>query len=125
MHRLVRDIVKTLNLTQLASILLAVLALSVGQVLFKQAANQIHDFRDALRSLGSGWLLVALLVYAVATVLWVDALRSVPLSVAYPFAAMAFFIVPVLSHLFLDERFTARSAIGACVIFVGIWISNA
>jgi drug/metabolite transporter (DMT)-like permease len=113
----------TLKIDQIVTITLTVLTLSAGQVLFKLAANQLHDVHEALKSLTSGWLLLALIVYALATVFWVYTLRSVPLKIAYPFVAFAYFLVPVFAHYILDEIVNFRTFVGASIIIFGVWVS--
>ncbi|EEY50303.1 hypothetical protein VIH_002853 [Vibrio cholerae CT 5369-93] len=52
--------------------------------------------------------------------MWVYALRLVPLSIAYPFMALAFIIVPVLGIIFLKEPFHWRMLVGAGLIMMGL-----
>lgn len=114
-----------MSLVQLAFILLTVLALSVGQILFKLAAGSIKfGAADLLGSMLNAKLFVALLVYFLATVMWLFVLKLTPLRVAYPFAALAFFIVPVLAHFFLGERLMWNTFAGAALIGVGVWVST-
>jgi drug/metabolite transporter (DMT)-like permease len=114
---------KSIQFSQLLPVLLAVIGLSVGQILFKLAAAQMSSPREALKSVVSGWMLVALIVYAIATLLWVYALRTLPLRVAYPFAALAYLLVPLLAHFFLSEPLQVRTLIGAAIIMLGILVS--
>ncbi len=104
---------------------LNVLALSVGQVLFKLAARGLDGTEPLLRQvLLNKYLVAALVVYGLATGLWVALLRQVPLHVAYPFVALAFFFVPVMAHWVLDEPLRWQTLAGAAVIFVGVWVSG-
>ncbi len=114
---------KSIQLSQILPVLLAVIGLSIGQILFKLAAAQMTSVREALKSVVSGWMLVALIVYAVATLLWVYALRTLPLRVAYPFVALAYLTVPLLAHFFLNEPLQVRTLIGAAIIILGILVS--
>lgn len=111
---------------QLSFITLTTLALSVGQILFKAAAGTLELSADrVLYNLLNVKLLLALAVYAFATVMWLLVLRITPLRVAYPFAALAFFFVPVLAHFFLGEEIGWNTVAGAAFIAVGVWISIA
>ena len=103
---------------------LTVLALSIGQILFKLAARGL-DGTESLVSqiMVNHYLWIALTVYAVATIFWIGLLRQIPLSVAYPFVALAFFIVPVLGHWILGEPLRWQNLVGAVAIVVGVWIS--
>lgn len=108
-------------------ICLTVLALSVGQVLFKLAAN---DLARADAQAGASWaawlnpkLLLALVVYAGATLCWLLSLKQVPLHLAYPFAALAFVIVPLLAHFWLGEQLKPSTFVGAALILSGVAVS--
>lgn len=104
--------------------ILTVLALSAGQILFKLAARDLTGTEPMLRqTMVNEYLWVALAVYALATAFWIGLLRHIPLQVAYPFVALAFFFVPVLGHWFLNEPLRWQSLLGALVIVIGVWIS--
>jgi drug/metabolite transporter (DMT)-like permease len=106
--------------------LLCVLMLAGGQLLFKTAAErwQIHGWSWAtLWGFLSPLMLVALAVYAVATLLWVYVLRTVPLSAAYAVFSLAFVIVPLASHFLLGERLSANTLIGGAIIVLGVIVA--
>ena len=111
---------------QLLELLCFPVAIAVGQILFKRSASQITP-RD-----GGSWLLevarlptmwVAVALYAGATLLWVRILTSIPLSRAYPFAALAFVLVPAAGYLFFNEPITLRYALGTALIVVGVAVA--
>lgn len=109
---------------QLLLILTVVAALSVGQVLFKLAADAISfDQGVSLVVLIQPKLIIALLVYASATILWLLVLRITPLRLAYPFVGLAFIFVPLLAHFLLDESIGANTFLGGSLILAGIWVS--
>lgn len=101
--------------------------LSVGQILFKQASQSLNEdtgsaaFSSLLSSV-SFWS--ALVLYGGSTLLWIWLIRDIPLVRAYPFVALAFIVVPILSHFILDERMTRAGIVGATFIFLGIVISQ-
>jgi drug/metabolite transporter (DMT)-like permease len=68
-------------------------------------------------------LLVALAIYAVATVLWLLVLSRVPLSVAFPFYGLAFLMVPALAAWLLHEPLRWPVLLGGTVILCGIAIT--
>ncbi|MCO4888759.1 EamA family transporter [Cupriavidus sp. WGtm5] len=105
-------------------ILFTTLALSAGQVLFKLAAMDGESTRSLLQLLLSWKMITALSVYGIATLAWVYALRSVPLTLAYPFVALAYVIVPILAHFLLGEVISARTIAGAVFIIFGVWLST-
>ncbi len=104
--------------------ILTVIALSVGQILFKIAAKDF-DFSSAgiLHSILNLKLLLAFFVYFIATLMWIFVLKTSSLQIAYPFVALAFFIVPILAHFFLGESIRWNNFIGAGFIALGVWIS--
>ena len=116
----------SMTVRQLSLLLLTVGGLAVGQVLFKLAARDMRA-GDSLQQqvLMNGWLYVALLVYAVATVLWILLLREVPLQLAYPFVALAFFFVPLLAWWLLGEALRWQTFAGALLILAGVWVTVA
>ncbi|MGE4239886.1 EamA family transporter [Ramlibacter sp.] len=105
-------------------LVLTVAALSVGQMLFKLAAGGMRPGGAWHEWLLNKHLFLALVVYAGATALWIALLRQVPLSVAYPFAALAFFFVPVLAYFGLGEPLRWQTFAGAAIISAGVWVSG-
>jgi undecaprenyl phosphate-alpha-L-ara4N flippase subunit ArnE len=104
----------------------SVVLIGVGQIQLKSAASQLRldgGAWTALRSAANAPLVVALATYALATVLWLLALRSTPLGIAFPVYALTFVIVPLLAHVFLGETVGWRTLAGALVIIVGVAIS--
>ena len=115
---------KTLSFQHFTFTILTVLALSAGQILFKLAARGLAGTGPMLQQIMVNYYLwVALAVYGVATIFWIGLLRHIPLNVAYPFVALAFFFVPILGYWILDEPLRWQSLVGALVIMVGVWIS--
>jgi undecaprenyl phosphate-alpha-L-ara4N flippase subunit ArnE len=110
----------------LALVVACVVLIGLGQILFKSAASQLRldgGAWIALRSAASLPFVAALATYALATVLWMWALQSTPLSVAFPVYALTFVIVPILAHAFLGEAVGWRTFAGAAVIIAGVAIS--
>ena len=108
--------------------LLCALALSIGQILIKLAARQLEEQSLTASFLASAWkngfLLSAVLVYGAATILWVWLLRRVPLTVAYPFTALAFVLVPIASFFLLEEPLSTRLILGSLLIVAGIAVAG-
>jgi drug/metabolite transporter (DMT)-like permease len=99
-------------------------ALTTGQILFKRSAQQVDisgSWVVALVRLPSMW--AALALYGVATLLWVRILTTVPLSRAYPFAAVAFVLVPAAGYVLFHEPINARYVFGAALIISGVIIA--
>ena len=114
------------NLRSLLLTLLCVLLIAAGQLLFKAAAGQwrIDGWSwSTVRSFLSPVMLIALVIYAAATLLWVFVLRTVPLSSAYALFSLAVLIVPVLARVFLGEASSTNTLVGGAIIVVGVVIA--
>lgn len=109
---------------KIAQALCSVAGISAGQLLLKFGALNLRN-PDALGVWLAGFRINAYLVAGIAvlgasTLLWVWLLRSVPLSVAYPFMALAFVIVPCLSFMLLGEPLGWKQVLGSVLIAVGV-----
>lgn len=104
--------------------LLCVLAISIGQLLFKKAATAMPATLTLSAVLQNGWLLASLALYGVTTLAWVWILRSAPLHLVYPFMGLAFLIVPTLTWLFLGEPLHWRSLAGGVLIMAGVALTS-
>ncbi len=99
--------------------------LSAGQILFKLGAERLErDGPPTPIPFLNAPIVVALLIYVVSTMFWISALRALPLRLAYPVSALAFVLVPVLGHFFLNEPLSVRSLLGAAVIVAGVAIAT-
>ena len=104
--------------------------MSLGQLLFKKTALTISDnstdtaglLEGIFRAIQIPWLYCALVTYALATVLWLYILQRIPLSIAYPFSAIAMILVPFLSTYIFSEKLSLSYWFGACLIIIGITI---
>jgi len=113
-----------MNWTSLALAVAGVLCVSIAQILFKQAAP---GFNGA----SGGWLarclqpplVAAVVLYAVATVLWLLALGRGRLVVICPVMAASCFVVPMLAWLWLGEQPGARTWLGSAPILAGVTIA--
>jgi drug/metabolite transporter (DMT)-like permease len=100
--------------------------LAIGQVLFKIAALQwrIDGWSWAtLRGFLSMPMIAALVVYGVATILWVYVLRFVPLVAAYAVFSLAFIITPLFAHVALGEPLTLKTLVGGAIIVLGVTVA--
>lgn len=103
---------------------LTVCMLAVGQILFKRTALAMAGRPLSPELLISALLtptfVLALTVYAVATVVWVLALTALPLSKAYPYMALSFVIVPFLSALIFGEPIGPMRIVGLVFVTIGV-----
>jgi len=111
---------------QIGSCVAFAVLLAIGQILFKNAALSmpvVRNFSDVpvLLQVPSLWL--ALILYGGATLLWIYLLQTIPLSRAYPFAALGFVLVPAAGVLLFGEKISVSYLIGAAFIISGVLIT--
>ena len=96
--------------------------IALGQILFKLASRGAGDADAAglLALARNPYLLAALAIYGLGTLLWIYVLKSVPLNVAYPFMALSFCLVPLLAWLALGEAMSWRQGAGLALIVAGL-----
>jgi len=70
----------------------------------------------------NGWLILGAALHAIALTLWVIGLKRVELSVAYPFIALGFALVSLLSWAFLGETFDTARLVGILLIATGVMV---
>lgn len=103
--------------------ILCVVGISLGQVLFKKAALSIPEATVWQYWVFNLWLLAALALYGVTTLVWIWVLRHAPLHLAYPFMGLAFVFVPCLGWFFLNEPIRMSTLVGGALILSGITIT--
>jgi drug/metabolite transporter (DMT)-like permease len=111
--------------TTIAFTLLCVLCISVGQILFKKAAQAMAAPMTWQAVAFNGWLFASLILYGLTTLGWVWILRHVPLHLAYPFMGLAFLVVPVLAWWALGEPLHWRTLAGGALIMAGVTLASA
>ena len=120
-----------MKISYLIQLSLFVSLMCMGQILFKKTAIKLaedddkysNDFLNLLFSvIQIPYFFLALTIYAIATFYWLYILQKIPLSLAYPFTAMAMVIIPIASYFLFKEQITIYYWIGAFFIALGIVI---
>jgi len=114
----------------MAILLVSIVLGGGGQLLFKAAARALPSFAE----LGVGGLLTRMFTtplilggfgcFFISALLWIVALRSVPLSIAYPLVALSYIIIFTGSYFLFSEPLCWRHWIGAGLIVGGIVLIN-
>ena len=99
---------------------LVVILGTVGQLVLKYALRHHASAGFTWRLAFSRPMVAWLLSYGVTTVLWVLALRSVPLSQAFPILGLQFALVPLASSHLLQERVGGGQWVGVIAIVAGV-----
>lgn len=115
-----------MNPIHFALLVLFSLMLSAGQVLFKVTAKGLPDLNQFqalfMYFLTSVSFWIAIILYGAATMIWIFILKFVPLSQAYPFAALGFIFVPLASVIFFNEPINAPYILGSVLIICGLGV---
>jgi drug/metabolite transporter (DMT)-like permease len=101
--------------------------LATGQILFKRGADTAPPLRglgDFAQLAGNLYVWAALALYGGGTLLWIYLLQQIPLSRAYPFAALGFVLVPIFAWLLFDDMITLRYVAGTLLILIGICLTG-
>lgn len=99
------------------------LAAAIG--IFLYGMTGAADLAGLIATILDPYLLAAFAIYGIGTIVWVYVLKSVPLTVAYPFMAMTFCVVPLLAWGLLGEALTLRYMLGTALIVGGLIVINA
>jgi len=103
---------------------------AVGQLLFKAAAQRLPAFSELglgptiVRLVSTPAILCGFACFFLSAVLWIFALRQVPLSTAYPMVALSYIVIFVGSAALFHEPITVRHWGGALLIVAGIVLIN-
>ena len=98
--------------------------ISIGQVLFKISAGKIDDLKHPWMILFDKFFILALIFYGVSTIMYVFALKYVPLNKGYMFMSLAFILVPILSYCFLCEPVNLQYIMGILLIIAGVLLTS-
>lgn len=111
-------------------LLLSIVLGAGGQLLFKGAARNLPPFSE----LGLPRLIVTMFTtplilggfccFFVSSVMWIIALRSINLSIAYPMVALSYILIFIGSYYLFDEPLSIRHWLGALLIVGGIVLIN-
>ena len=104
-----------------------------GQILFKKTSIIVSKKVEATSNTGDvfslllnifsiNYFYLALVIYGIATFYWLYLLQNIPLSIAYPFTALAMVIIPLVSYYFFREQLNESYWVGAVLIVMGICI---
>jgi small multidrug resistance pump len=90
-----------------------------GQVLLKAGTIETADFASQLARPAT---LVGLLLYGLAAFAYILALRRLPLSIAFPSAALSYAVVALLGHWLWQEPLGWPQIAGLVLISAGVFV---
>ncbi len=101
------------------------LLMSVGQLLFKQAAQKASGvpwLESFSVYLAAPVFYLAMVLYGCATILWLWILSRYSLALAYPFGVFAIAIVPFLESWFFHNALSTGYWLGLSLIILGAFV---
>jgi undecaprenyl phosphate-alpha-L-ara4N flippase subunit ArnE len=93
---------------------------TVGQLALKFALRRPATDQTLARSLVNLPMLIWLACYIATTLLWLFALREIPLSQAFPILGLQFALIPLASSKLLEETVTIAQWLGVAIIIAGV-----
>lgn len=118
-----------MNAHGLVYVLAAVVFVITGQTLLKVGMTIVGPIDGArarrtlslVRDIASVWqVYVGFTLYAISAALWILALATVPLSVAYPFLGLSYVGIAALSVAMLGEWLTPAQWLGIVLVVLGV-----
>jgi len=109
---------------QTIQVIIVVAVISVGQILFKYAATKSASQDAGLLAMLNHFSIIAIIIYGIATFLWIHVLRQVPLTQAYVLMSGTFIIVPAVASLLFGEPYGIRTLVGGLIIVGGVYVAN-
>jgi len=85
-----------------------------------QIQNNLVWLGTLLKLLFTPYIIIGMVFYAASTLLWLLALSKCPLNYAFPFSAITFILVFILSALLLHEPLPLIRIVGIGIIMCGI-----
>ena len=106
-------------------ILIGIIFASVGQIFWKMGMNSMGPITNyapstLIATFLNPYILSGLAMYGLGTVFWLIALSKRDLSFVYPFIALTFIIVLMLSNVILKENIGIYRIIGTFIIILGL-----
>jgi multidrug transporter EmrE-like cation transporter len=102
---------------------------TTGEVLLSKGSRIVANNPDLttgffafLGPLHSMWTWIGIVSYILSLLTWLQVLRFVPLSIAFPLVNVVHVLVPWAAHTFLHEVVPPRLWAGIGLIFVGILV---
>ncbi len=113
---------RVINLLMLAGV---IVLMTIAQLLLKQAGMYANGYAQWYFALAlNPWLAIGFATSVGSMGCWLFALRSIPLSLAYPWTALTYVITPLGGALLFDEVITLKYAIGMILVVVGVVLAS-
>ncbi len=109
-----------MNAASLLLTLLTVILNGSAQLLLRGAALRGAEPSRPLSLLTSPMFIAGLGAYAISVLAWLAVLKRVPLSVATPFVALVYVLVPLAANRVFGDELTPRMMGGMSLVLIGV-----
>jgi undecaprenyl phosphate-alpha-L-ara4N flippase subunit ArnE len=109
-----------LNAVSASFAVVTVLLNGSAQLLLRKAALSGATPSNPLSLLTNAWFVIGLAAYGLSVLTWLVVLRRVPLSIAAPFIALVYVLVPIASRTVFAETITTRMWLGMLLVVLGV-----
>ena len=93
---------------------------AAGQLLLKAGSVRTGADVGGVAQFIDPYTLIGLVAYGIAALLYIVAIKRIPISLAYPTAALSYAVVAVAAHFVWHERFGMPQVGGIVLIWCGI-----
>jgi drug/metabolite transporter (DMT)-like permease len=103
------------------------LVVTASELFLKLGARQTANLNQSLAwtgitGLASIWTWLGIVCVVLSLVSWLNILRQIPLSIAFPLSNVVHVLVPLTSWLFLNELISPRRWLGITLVLIGLVI---
>jgi undecaprenyl phosphate-alpha-L-ara4N flippase subunit ArnE len=100
--------------------LVTVLLNGGAQLLLRQAAMTGATPTSPATLLRNTWFMAGVAAYGVSVLTWLFVLRRVPLSIAAPFVALVYVLVPLASRVLFSDPISTKMWLGMLLVVLGV-----
>ena len=111
---------KKINLKAILLVILCTVFTSLGQIFWKVGTQKLE--LNVISIITNVPFILGFVFYGVGLILLVSALKFGGLSFLYPFIALSFVWVGLLSHFFLGEKLSLLKIVAIVIIITGVAI---
>jgi drug/metabolite transporter (DMT)-like permease len=108
---------------------LSILMNSVSLLLLKKGAINSSNCVINLSKLSSwfyffanGYIVLGVLIFGLAGVLWIVSLSKVDLSFAYPVTSLSYTLIAIASYYLFGEAITIYRCLGIVIVTIGVFV---
>jgi multidrug transporter EmrE-like cation transporter len=110
-------------------VLISVLLGVFGQLSLKQGMKNVGNFeiKDFLSArvfelIAEKFVVIGVVLYVIATLLWLVILSKAELSFVYPMLAIGYILIAIFSKIFFGENVTFARFLGILLISAGVFL---